>query len=100
MGKNDEEKQYSELIKFTPSNQSSYSNIYQKIGKELNKSAFPLVYYIFQSKLNSIKVDIICVILEFLEILTFPIQQRVKKYFYNYYLSIKNFGKEETFMKK
>ena len=48
MGKNDEDKQYSELIKFTPSNQSSYSNIYQKIGKELNKSAFPLVYYIFR----------------------------------------------------
>ena len=46
MGKNDEEKQYSELIKFTPSNQSTYSNIYQKVGKELNKSAFPLVYYI------------------------------------------------------
>ena len=81
MGKNDEEKQYLELIKFSPSNQSSYTNIYQKIGKELNKSAFPLVYYIFQSKLNSIKVDIICVILEFLEILTFPIQHRVKIFF-------------------
>jgi hypothetical protein len=82
MGKNDEEKQYLELIKFSPSNQSSYTNIYQKIGKELNKSAFPLVYYIFQSKLNSIKVDIICVILEFLEILTFPIQHRVNLFFY------------------
>ena len=82
MGKNDEEKQYLELIKFSPSNQSSYTNIYQKIGKELNKSAFPLVYYIFQSKLNSIKVDIICIILEFLEILTFPIQQRVNLFFY------------------
>ena len=81
MGKNDEEKQYLELIKFSPSNQSSYTNIYQKIGKELNKSAFPLVYYIFQSKLNSIKVDIICVILEFLEILTFPIQHRVKIFY-------------------
>ena len=81
MGKNKEDEQYTELIKFSPSNQSSYSNIYQKIGKELNKSAFPLVYYIFQSKLNSIKVDIICVILEFLEILTFPIQHRVKIFF-------------------
>ena len=81
MGKNNEDEQYSELIKFSPSNQSSYSNIYQKIGKELNKSAFPLVYYIFQSKLNSIKVDIICVILEFLEILTFPIQHRVKIFY-------------------
>jgi len=81
MGKNNEDEQYTELIKFSPSNQSSYSNIYQKIGKELNKSAFPLVYYIFQSKLNSIKVDIICVILEFLEILTFPIQHRVKIFF-------------------
>ena len=39
MGKNDEDKQYLELIKFSPSNQSSYTNIYQKIGKEL-KSAF------------------------------------------------------------
>jgi hypothetical protein len=81
MGKNNEDEQYTELIKFSPSNQSSYSNIYQKIGKELNKSAFPLVYYIFQSKLNSIKVDIICVILEFLEILTFPIQHRVKIFY-------------------
>ncbi len=81
MGKNKEDEQYTELIKFSPSNQSSYTNIYQKIGKELNKSAFPLVYYIFQSKLNSIKVDIICVILEFLEILTFPIQHRVKIFF-------------------
>ena len=81
MGKNKEDEQYTELIKFSPSNQSSYSNIYQKIGKELNKSAFPLVYYIFQSKLNSIKVDIICVILEFLEILTFPIQHRVKIFY-------------------
>ena len=79
MGKNNEDEQYTELIKFSPSNQSSY--IYQKIGKELNKSAFPLVYYIFQSKLNSIKVDIICVILEFLEILTFPIQHRVKIFY-------------------
>ena len=98
MGKNDEDKQYSELIKFTPSNQSSYSNIYQKIGKELNISAFPLVYYIFQSKLNSIKVDIICVILEFLEILTFPIQHRV--IFILLFFSILNYGKEENFMKK
>ena len=81
MGKNNEDEQYTELIKFSPSNQSSYLNIYQKIGKELNKSAFPLVYYIFQSKLNSIKVDIICVILEFLEILTFPIQHRVKIFY-------------------
>ena len=81
MGKNNEDEQYTELIKFSPSNQSSYSNIYQKIGKELIKSAFPLVYYIFQSKLKSIKVDIICVILEFLEILTFPIQHRVKIFF-------------------
>jgi hypothetical protein len=81
MGKNNGDEQYTELIKFSPSNQSSYSNIYQKIGKELNKSAFPLVYYIFQSKLNSIKVDIICVILEFLEILTFPIQHRVKIFY-------------------
>ncbi len=100
MGKNDEEKQYLELIKFSPSNQSSYTNIYQKIGKELNKSAFPLVYYIFQSKLNSIKVDIICVFLEFLEILTFPIQRRVNYYLNYFKSSIKNFGKEETFMKK
>jgi len=82
MGKKDEDQQYSALIKFSPSSQSSYTNIYQKIGKELNNSAFPLVYYIFQSKLNSIKIDIICVILEFLEILTFPIQQRVKLFFY------------------
>ena len=81
MGNNNEDEQYTELIKFSPSNQSSYLNIYQKIGKELNKSAFPLVYYIFQSKLNSIKVDIICVILEFLEILTFPIQHRVKIFY-------------------
>ena len=78
MGKKDEDQQYLDLIKFSPSSQLTYTNIYQKIGKELNLSAFPLVYYIFQSKLNSIKVDIICVILEFLEILTFPIQQRVK----------------------
>ena len=77
MGKKDEDQQYLDLIKFSPSNQSTYTNIYKKIGKELKISAFPLVYYIFQSKLNSIKVDIICVILEFLEILTFPIQQRV-----------------------
>ena len=81
MGKNNEDEQYTELIKFSPSNQSSYSNIYQKIGKELNKSAFPLVYYIFQSKLKSIKFDIICVILEFLEILTFLIQHRVKIFY-------------------
>ena len=81
MGKKDEDQQYLDLIKFSPSNQSTYTNIYQKIGKELNISAFPLVYYIFQSKLNSIKVDIICVILEFLEILTFPIQHRVKIFF-------------------
>ena len=84
MGKKDEDQQYLELIKFSPSSQLTYTNIYQKIGKELNLSAFPLVYYIFQSKLNSIKVDIICVILEFLEILTFPIQHRVKYFIYPY----------------
>ncbi len=98
MGKKDEDQQYSDLIKFSPSSQSTYTNIYQKIGKELNISAFPLVYYIFQSKLNSIKVDIICVILEFLEILTFPIQHRV--IFILLFFSILNYGKEENFMKK
>ena len=58
MGKKDEDQQYLELIKFSPSSQLTYTNIYQKIGKELNLSAFPLVYYIFQSKLNSIKYNI------------------------------------------
>jgi hypothetical protein len=100
MGKKDEDQQYLELIKFSPSSQLTYTNIYQKIGKELNLSAFPLVYYIFQSKLNSIKVDIICVILEFLEILTFPIQHRVKYFIYYLIYSILNYGKEENFMRK
>jgi hypothetical protein len=100
MGKKDEDQQYLELIKFSPSSQLTYTNIYQKIGKELNLSAFPLVYYIFQSKLNSIKVDIICVILEFLEILTFPIQHRVKYFIYHIIYSILNYGKEENFMRK
>lgn len=100
MGKKDEDQQYLELIKFSPSSQLTYTNIYQKIGKELNLSAFPLVYYIFQSKLNSIKVDIICVILEFLEILTFPIQQRVNYFIYHIIYSILNYGKEENFMRK
>ena len=79
--KNEENERYQQLIKYSPSTQSTYTNLYQKLGESLRSSIFPLVYYIFQSKLNSIKVDIICVILEFLEILTFPIQHRVKIFF-------------------
>ena len=69
--KNEENERYQQLIKYSPSTQSTYTNLYQKLGESLRSSIFPLVYYIFQSKSNDLSFNIICIFIEFFEIMTF-----------------------------
>ena len=77
--KNEENERYQQLIKYSPSTQSTYTNLYQKLGESLRSSIFPLVYYIFQSKSNDLSFNIICIFIEFFEIMTFAFETRYKE---------------------
>ena len=78
----------------------THSKLYCKIKLLMSKYIFPLIFFINQTQLDNIHLDCLIIIIDTLQLLSFPFQLRVSKNnIIIKYFSLLNFGNSKNFIK-
>ena len=78
----------------------SHSKLYSKIKLIMSKYIFPLIFFINQTQTDNIHLDCLIIIIDTLQLLSFPFQLRVSKNnIIIKYFSLLNFGKSQNFIR-
>ena len=78
----------------------THSTLYCKIKLLMSKYIFPLIFFINQTQLDNIHLDCLIIIIDTLQLLSFPFQLRVSKNnIIIKYFSLLNFGNSKNFIK-
>ena len=78
----------------------THSKLYCKIKLLMSKYIFPLIFFINQTQLDNIYLDCFIIIIDTLQLLSFPFQLRVSKNnIIIKYFSLLNFGNSKNFIK-